>query len=365
MERSHLAGVAVLGAAGVAAYASLTCLLKRRKEEQKKLKPGKGVFSFPYLPGRSDMRVFYYLPPEGYDPNTEPLFVLHGLKRDAEDYFNSVMDTGEPERLKVFLMCPEFSKPLFPEVNGYNFGSVFKENPEHYEPEDHDGELLPEIRPPREWAFTCLEECFTEALARSSCKSKTYKLFGHSAGAQFVHRFALIYAVAVSAGLLPAWRVSEIISGNSGWYTVPHFPPKDRFPYGLKALDVRIPFAKTGAAAEEEITKAYVQAPLTLLLGEEDTDPHKPNPKVWRHSPESIAAQGPHRFGRGHNFLKAAQDSAKQLGVPCNWEVKTVPGVGHDGGRMSTVALSMLYDPALGGKVDINVLTKVKGAAMA
>jgi len=32
---------------------------------------------------------------------------------------------------------------------------------------------------------------------------------------------------------------------------------------------------------------------------------------------------------------------------------------------MSTVALSMLYDPALGGKVDVNVLTKVKGAAMA
>lgn len=331
-----------------------------------KLAPGKGVFSFPYLPGKPDMRVFYYLPPSGYDPKSEPLFVLHGLKRDAEEYLDSVLETGEPQRLKVFMLCPEFSKPLFPEVNGYNFGSVFKENPEHYEPEDHDGEILPEIRPPQEWAFTCLEECFTQALARSPCFSPTYKLFGHSAGAQFVHRFALVYAVGMSAGLVKPWRVSEIISGNSGWYTVPHFPPKDRFPYGLKALDTRIPFAaKSSQAAEEQITKAFVQAPLTLLLGEADTDPDKPSPKAWRSTPESIAQQGPHRFSRGHNFLKAAQESAKKLNVTCKWEVKTVPKVGHDGARMSTVALNMLYDPTSLGKVNTACLANVKGPAMA
>ena len=62
------------------------------------LPPGRGVFAVP-LPahGRdAAIRVYYYLPPaERFDPARTPvLFVLHGLQRNAVDYFDALMASG-------------------------------------------------------------------------------------------------------------------------------------------------------------------------------------------------------------------------------------------------------------------------------
>ena len=67
-------------------------------DSSRPLPPGRGVFAVP-LPahGRdAAIRVYYYLPPaERFDPARTPvLFVLHGLQRNAVDYFDALMASG-------------------------------------------------------------------------------------------------------------------------------------------------------------------------------------------------------------------------------------------------------------------------------
>lgn len=299
------------------------------------------------------MKVYYYLPP--VLPDSPPLMVLHGLKRDADVYFNTLMKSGEPERLGITLVVPSFSAKLFPKAAGYNFGNVFEEDP------DVEGAKL-SLRPTSEWAFTALERCFDELCKRAGhSPERGYNLFGHSAGAQFSHRFLLL----AGAGQL---RVKCCVCANAGWYTMPHVPAQHRFPYGLRHLPADL--LGTGAAGsagedvERALAAAFVKAPLLLLLGDQDTDPQKPRPEIWRATPEANA-QGKHRFERGHSFFNAGQAMAEHLGVPFGWQLQVVPGVGHHGGAMAALAAGMLYDKEASGKLDLSILERVPAEDMA
>ena len=74
-------------------------------------------------------------------------------------------------------------------------------------------------------------------------------------------------------------------------------------------------------------------------------------------------AQGPHRLARGHAFLAEGRRAAARLGVECAWDLKVVPGVGHDGGAMTAVAVRLLFDPAGTGEVDTRGLVDPGGAS--
>ncbi len=62
----------------------------------------------------------------------------------------------------------------------------------------------------------------------------------------------------------------------------------------------------------------YLQAPITLLLGEQDTDPSKPSLKIWNCAPEA-EEQGPHRLARGHSFFEEGKVQAERMGVLFEW----------------------------------------------
>ncbi len=103
------------------------------------LPAGEVVFEFhdPVSGRRRPMRVFAYFPEaaRGGDP-TNVLFVLHGVSRNAEDYFRRIVPAepasplGErkvlPEEHNFVLLVPEFSTELFPERSAYNWGNVFQ-----------------------------------------------------------------------------------------------------------------------------------------------------------------------------------------------------------------------------------------------
>eukprot|EP00658_Telonema_sp_P-2_P060983 TRINITY_DN49755_c0_g1_i1.p1 TRINITY_DN49755_c0_g1~~TRINITY_DN49755_c0_g1_i1.p1 ORF type:complete len:334 (-),score=78.95 TRINITY_DN49755_c0_g1_i1:252-1253(-) len=324
------------------------------------LQAGMGTFQC------GEQTVFYYLPPpDRFDPAAYPLMVLHGVKRDAQVYFDALMATGEVERLGVFVMVPEFSEQLFPKLVGYNFGNVFAKNPENYKPPKKSTRTMPELTPTDQWAFTALERCFEQGRDRANSRAERYNLFGHSAGAQFAHRFLLFMGAAAVHGLVAPLRVSRCISANAGWYTMPEIPPVYRLPYGMLGFPPELVGGGAGSDEVQVISQAvscWLAQPLLLLLGEQDIDPKKPSPKVWRDT-DQANAQGLHRFERGHSFFGAAQRAAENLGTECNWEMATVPTVGHHGGAMSAVALSMFYDPTTPeGQVDLSVLDRVSGA---
>jgi hypothetical protein len=80
--------------------------------------------------------------------------------------------------------------------------------------------------------------------------------------------------------------------------------------------------------------------PMTILAGDQDIATDDPN------LPSEPAAkrQGPHRYARAHNYFEAGKREAARLGVPFNWTLRSVPGIGHDGKAMSAVCASLWFE---------------------
>ncbi|MCT4630492.1 MAG: hypothetical protein N4A42_11465, partial [Winogradskyella sp.] len=114
-------------------------------------------------------------------------------------------------------------------------------------------------------------------ISSTGSSQKQYDIFGHSAGGQILHRFALLF---------PDSKANRILASNAGSYTLPDF--KTNFPYGLK--DLRI---------ETSQLKESFQKNLVVFLGEEDNE-NETGGLILR-SP-TLDKQGTHRFSRGNYF---------------------------------------------------------------
>lgn len=248
---------------------------------------------------RPPMNVHYYRPP-GLPHAAPVVFVMHGVKRDADLYRDTW--SAAAGRYGFLLLCPEFSKADYPR-RAYQLGNVV------------DGEKRP--RPESDWTFHAIEDLFDAVREATGNSSERYRIYGHSAGAQFVHRMALF---------VPGGRFETAVSANAGWYTMPTFG--SRFPYGLK----RSP------ATPETLGQAFGRR-LVVLLGERDTDARDP------HLRNSAAArrQGRSRLERGRGFYAAARDEAGRLGVPLRWKLETVPGAAHFDHLMVPAAARALF----------------------
>ncbi len=258
----------------------------------------RGQFTFDAWEG-PDLRVFYSRP----DPlaaDTPVVFVMHGVRRNADEYRDQWHDLAMAHGF--LLVVPEFTAEDFPGSRGYNLGHR----------EDEAGEP----RPRRLWSYAAIEPIFDEVRQREGLSTARYALYGHSAGSQFVHRF--IYYV-------PEARVSQIVTANAGWYLM----PED---------DVAYPYGLAGAGVSTDMLTAAWAKPVTVLLGELDTDPEH---RHLRRAPEAMA-QGPHRFARGQRYFELNRASAVRFGVPFNWRLATVPGVGHENRRMAPAAIPYL-----------------------
>ncbi len=245
------------------------------------------------------LRVWFWAP--GAVAATTPVVVImHGVNRDADRYLAEW--TPLAERYGFIVVVPEFNQAAFPGSLGYNTG-YFR---------NLDGS--PRRR--EQWSFAALEPLFDAVKARTGTGVPHYALYGHSAGAQFVHRYVLF---------MPEARLSRAVAANAGWYTRPDLDTA--YPYGLAGSPI-------GAA---ELTRGLGK-PLTILLGTADTDIADPNLRTTRQA----NAQGPHRFARGLSFHAAGKETAARLAVPFGWRLEEVPGVGHDNGEMAVAAAPLL-----------------------
>jgi pimeloyl-ACP methyl ester carboxylesterase len=240
--------------------------------------------------------------PVGLAPDRPVVFVMHGVKRNADEYRDQWHDLAIEH--DFLLVVPEFSERLFPDTEQYTLGNAF----------DERGVLKAES----DWTYAAIEAIFDDVRSRFHLSTSTYSLYGHSAGAQFVHRFIFHE---------PTARVDRVVVANAGWYMMPDF-------------DVAYPYGLGHSAVDRSRLELGLQLPVTILLGAEDTDTAQEN---LRRTPEAMA-QGPHRLARGQAFFEAARATADQLGVPFNWTLHTVPGVGHDNRMMAPAAISFLLN---------------------
>jgi poly(3-hydroxybutyrate) depolymerase len=259
---------------------------------------GKWSFVFTDRKGRADrpMRVYTYRPRQ-CDTTCPIQFVMHGASRTASnyrDYWELLAD-----RYGFLVIAPEFSARDWP-GKSYNLGDVA-------------------ASPDREkWGYSVVEHLFDEMRDGQ----KDYRIFGHSAGAQFVHRMLF---------LLPDNRASVAIMANAGWYTMPEWR-------GDKAA-FKWPYSLVDSPSGEAALRRALERKAWVILGEADTDPnHEQLDKS-----EGAMKQGTNRLERGENFFGAVTAAATTLGVKLGWQLAYVPGVGHEGQKMSRASAEIAY----------------------
>jgi poly(3-hydroxybutyrate) depolymerase len=250
-------------------------------------------------PGGLEQEVLLGRPP-GLAVDRPVVFVMHGAGRDVGAEFERWYTLAKEQ--EFLLVLPEFSAEAYPGARGFSLGNV------------HDAQGR--VQPRSTWAFEAIEAIFDDLRQRFGMTAQGYAIYGHAAGAQFVHRFLLH---------VPEARVTRAVAANAGWYTMPDFAVA--WPYGLR-----------GSAVDEEQLRHALQVPFTLLLGAENTDPDEPG---LRRTPEALA-QGLHRVARGEAFCEAGRAAAALRGISFGWHVATVPGTGHESDRMATAAIPYL-----------------------
>lgn len=262
---------------------------------------GKGKFVFSQA-GLS-VTVWSYAPPTA-GPEIPVVFVLPGIHRNGEDYLNDWIPLAQASRF--LLVVPEFSQAEFPGDEGYIYGNTV----------DKAGRPVPR----EQWSFSMIEPIFDAVRARTGNRASGYRIYGHSAGAQFVQRF--IYFV-------PRAHLDRAVAANAGWYMMPDLTAD--FPYGLKGTPV--------TAGD---LRHALQLPLVVLLGTADTNPAD---RVLRHTPEADA-QGLFRLARGRFFFAGATRIAQAQGAPFAWRLETAEGIGHSDAGMAPFAVRyLLSDP--------------------
>lgn len=242
------------------------------------------------------LRVFTYRP-ASVGPEAPIMIVMHGVNRDADRYRDEWIAVAD--RAGLIVAAPEFDADRFAGSQGYNLGGM--------------------PAPAGVSAFSAIEPLFEKLKERSGSLAGRYYLYGHSAGAQFVHRF--LYAV-------PDARVEQAFAANAGWYTTPRHDR--RFPYGL-----------AGSGITDPMLKRALTRPLTILLGREDTE----TGSNLRSTPEA-AEQGANRLERGRSFYASADRAAGELGIPLAWRMIEVPDAGHRNAQMAWAVPELLAGPA-------------------
>ncbi|MDR1273084.1 MAG: hypothetical protein LBK12_00905 [Odoribacteraceae bacterium] len=265
---------------------------------------GRGTLSFA-APGAFGDRpvVLHYFIPAG-DPSGMPLlFLFPGIERNADDYLDAWIPAASAARHAVFAF--EFPAARYTN-NEYITGNVM----------DADGRLNPRER----WTFSIVDAAFEHVRSLTGASATHFNMFGHSAGAQFVHRYLLFNPLA---------PVDKAVAANAGWYTMPDLSVD--FPHGLKGTPV----------TPDDLRKAFGRN-LTIHLGTGDTR----QDGSLNTSPGAMK-QGPHRYARGLYFYTNSRDLAALAGAPFLWQKRELVGVGHDHARMAADAAAIFFSTAV------------------
>jgi hypothetical protein len=273
-------------------------------EELAKAMPAGGTASIPYVdPFNTDRPlVLECHRPATHTPDKPVVIVQHGMTRNGNEYRDAWVPVAD--RHGLLIVAITFPGPAWFGSGPYNNGHVLAD----------DGS----VRPREAWSFAIPGRVFALLRAAGLTTRETAYLWGHSAGGQFVHRLLATQAHEM---------FEAVGAANSGWYTMPTLD--GAFPEGLGGIGL----------TRDDVVRLLAYK-LVIFAGDCDIETGADN------LPKHAAAmqQGPHRFARAHYYLKSGRAAAAELGVPCNWRLVVVPGVGHDGMRMSAFAAAHWFD---------------------
>jgi poly(3-hydroxybutyrate) depolymerase len=245
------------------------------------------------------MNVHYYVPP-GDPSKMDFQVVIHGAERNADEYI--VPWAAKAREYGLVLIAPQFDSDYF-STRKFNEGNLLSS--------------MGGINPPEKTSFSLIDRIFEFVQEELDLSFSRYNIYGHSAGAQFVHRLMQFY---------DSPYINKAVAANAGWYT---FPDETiNFPYGVRTITDDI----------NSFRAEYYGKLLTILVGTADTL----RTNSLRTTPQADA-QGLNRFERGNNFFDSNQQWAVSGGHQFKWHLQHVQDVGHDHTLMSPAAADHLY----------------------
>ncbi|MEO1493460.1 MAG: hypothetical protein AAFV19_14995 [Pseudomonadota bacterium] len=219
--------------------------------------------------------------PERLNPALPPLVAIHGLHRGARAQANLLATEAIATGRTVIA-------PLFSEERWPRFQQVVR----------------------RDRADLALISLLADLRLAGLCEGATIDLAGYSAGAQFAHRFAMLYP----------HLISRLHVTAAGWYTFPDSAP---FPYGIGPGDAP---RESWAGRLNSGLDAFAALPIRVHVGVRDTivDEHT------RSGPEIDAQQGRSRLDRARNWVAAIKAQAEARGIQPDISLNVIDGCGHD-----------------------------------
>lgn len=145
-------------------------------------------------------------------------------------------------------------------------------------------------------------------------RTNRFDLFGYSGGAQFAHRFAMLFPR----------RIGRLSLAAAGWYCMPD--TDKAYPYGLAARAGRK--ADWGPRMLAGLD-AYLRLPITVYVGANDTD----RDTALRRSPHLDGAQGANRFERARRYHASLSELAQVHAIRSRISFTVLPDSHHSFSR--------------------------------
>mgnify|MGYP005695442651 FL=1 len=256
----------------------------------------------------SDVELFYTLPEE-INNQTQVLFIVHGGARDSEKYLDIWKKFTEHKN--IILVAPEFKRADYEDYEYLNIS-------------DDYGVLNKNLN---EHLHNSLSIFFSFFKSKYNLEIDTYKLYGHSGGAQFVHRLLLFSDYD---------NVSSAVIAGAGSYT---FLNNENYPYGLK---------ESNHLSDKKI-KRYLSLRVTFLIGNQDIKKFESSKK---NNTKGKAIQGNNRFEVGINYFNNLITVSERQKIPLRWKFQIAKGVAHDNEKMSLLASEILLKDVKESKIN-------------
>ncbi len=291
------------------------------------IQEGSGVFSI--VGGlkheQKTIKIFYHKP-KAFDSNTKVVIVIPGSGRNGDSYRDSWVE--ESEKYNLLILSPNYSEKEYP-YKDYHLGGILTDLNirEHAKFKKNSNQVfLNEEKVSftinnntKQWIFNDFDRLFDLVVDHLKIPQKQYDIFGHSAGGQVLHRFAIFH---------PKSKANRIIAANSGSYTLTDFDT--HFPFGTKNTHL----------SDRDLKKSFAKK-LIVFVGELDNE--NSTGGILLRS-KTVDRQGLHRLARAKYFFATAKSKAQQIGCEFNWELKVIKGVGHNQRKMGDAAGLLLFD---------------------
>jgi pimeloyl-ACP methyl ester carboxylesterase len=233
------------------------------------------------------LRYEHYAPP-GIVRTDFVLVAVHGISRNAREHARALATLAR--RMNCHLIAPRFDRGQFSDYQRLGIGGRGRR------------------------ADLALQLMLADLTRFGVQADASLILSGYSGGAQFVHRYAMLWPQ----------RICSLLVAAAGWYTMPD--PATSFPYGCADL-------AQGSRAPD--LDAFLRIPTLAVVGAED----RLRDEALRCNDQLDAEQGLTRLARAERWIASCMAESWRRGLQTTHRFEVVGGVGHEFAAMVDAGL--------------------------